>query len=104
MSRGRKTAALATRCEHRLFGDIGIPTGITHDALGGLGFSYVRTWRKGLFISNYGELVDRGILPEAGSMILRFRDHVSAVVDGEIRDTYDTRDFVVRGAYLMNVH
>ena len=84
--------------------NIGIPRGIAHNALGDLGFSYVKTWRKGLFISNYGDLVNRGILPAEGSMILRFRDHVSAVIDGEIRDTYDTRGFVVRGAYLMNIH
>ena len=105
-SKGTEGVGSITRFERKMISnsDFGVPTGIAHNALGDLGFSYVKTWRKGLFISNYGDHVNRGILPAEGSMILRFRGHVSAVINGDIRDTFDTRGFVVRGAFLMNIH
>ena len=78
----------------------GVPTKLAHVLYQDLGFTYKRTFAKGWFISNYSDLVNYGLLPLEGSLVLVMRGHVSAVIDGVIHDTFDTRKMVVRGALL----
>ena len=79
----------------------GVPTTMAHMVYEDLGFQYKSTWAKGLFISTYTDLVNYGLLPHEGSLVLKFRGHVSAVVDGVIYDTFDTRKMIVRGAFIL---
>ena len=79
----------------------GVPTRLAHVLYQDLGFTYKSTFAKGLFISNYSDLVNYGLLPLDGALILKMRGHVSAVVDGVIHDTFDTRKMVVPGAFML---
>ena len=79
----------------------GVPTKLAHVLYEDLGFTYNSTFVKGLFISNYSDLVNYGLLPLEGSLLLKMRGHVSAVVDGVIHDTFDSRKMVVRGAFML---
>ena len=79
----------------------GVPTKLAYVLYEDLGFTYKSTFAKGLFISNYSDLVNYGLLPLEGSLLLKMRGHVSAVVDGVIHDTFDSRKMVVRGTFML---
>ena len=47
------------------------------------------------------KLVSQHKQPLDGALLLKMRGHVSAVVDGVIHDTFDSRKMVVRGAFML---
>ena len=82
----------------------GVPAVVIRSLYRDMGFEYRSTWLKGLFVSNYGDLLNYGLLPHEGLLILHLRGHLSAVIDGVIHDNFDTRNDVVRGAYIVEAH